>query len=63
MDLIYVGPYGPVTVPLPNGEEIAAVPGEPVTFPADVAEALLAQPDNWQPAPTPAPEPAPRKSR
>lgn len=53
----YVGPFiDGVTVPYGMTEFVFA-PGATEDVPEDLYEALLEQPDNWQPASAPAPTP------
>lgn len=59
MKIVYVGPLGAVIIAPPGGREIDARHGDPIEVPDALGENLLAQADNWQPAPVPAKKPAP----
>jgi hypothetical protein len=48
--IVYCGPFDAVDVPACGIAEL--VPGKPVEVSKDAAAALLAQPENWQPAPS-----------
>lgn len=52
VSVTYVGPFDEVVF-FQRGIERTAVNGEPVEVPADVADGLLEQPDNWQPTAKP----------
>jgi pyruvate/2-oxoglutarate dehydrogenase complex dihydrolipoamide acyltransferase (E2) component len=60
----YTGPYEEgVEIPLPTGEGIHVLPGEPAEVPDEVAEGLLLQEDVWRAeAKAPKAPPAPSKS-
>jgi hypothetical protein len=49
VSLLYVGPFvDGVYIPMPDGSEILFTPGTSVEVPDDLAEGLLAQPDNFK---------------
>lgn len=50
MKLTYVGRHDAVDVPLPDGREPTVENGGQFDFPADIAEQLLAQGDEWEQA-------------
>jgi pyruvate/2-oxoglutarate dehydrogenase complex dihydrolipoamide acyltransferase (E2) component len=62
--VFYTGPYEEgVEIPLPTGEGIHVLPGEPAEVPDEVAEGLLLQEDVWRAeAAAPKAPPAPSKS-
>ena len=51
ISVVYVGPCEDgVLVPLPEGGNVDAHPGEPIEVSAAHGARLLEQPTNWQPA-------------
>jgi pyruvate/2-oxoglutarate dehydrogenase complex dihydrolipoamide acyltransferase (E2) component len=62
--VFYTGPYEEgVEIPLPTGEGIHVLPGEPAEVPDEVAEGLLLQEDVWKAeAKAPKAPPAPSES-
>jgi hypothetical protein len=53
MKLVYRGPHRGVYVPLPDGREIEVAHGQAAEFPDEVADSLLEQAGNWEPAEKP----------
>lgn len=62
--VVYVGPFEAVDVEHQVDRPWAgtAYRGTPIDVPAHVADGLLEQPSNWQPAPTAAPKVQPTTS-
>lgn len=50
MKLVYRGPHDAVEVPLPNGGQLVVERDGEAEFPPSLAESLLEQESNWQPA-------------
>lgn len=49
MKLIYLGPYGGVSVPIGFGGDVVCKPGDEVDIPDEVANKLLSQnPESWE---------------